>query len=179
MGPSVNIVNVVNVVQRTRLELQTGAPNAWVHDNLTAGQATRTDCQERKGAQSNSPIRTNDNYGRSSRWAVVRRNYGCLNAGAGVVPTIVPMRRFAAWIRGERLVPNGEKVNPISWRFELKSQRLGRLQRRFRSHPKTIGPLILLAEMHPGRTILEDIVKPRNMSVNALAKEFHISAPRA
>ena len=89
------------------------------------------------------------------------------------------MRRFAAWIRGERLVPNGEKVNPIStWRFELKSQRLGRLQRRFRSHRKTIGPLILLAEMHPGRTILEDIVTPGDMSVNALAKEFHISATR-
>jgi len=36
----------------------------------------------------------------------------------------------------------------------------------------------LLAEMHPGRTILEDIVKPRNVSVNALAKEFHVSATR-
>ena len=33
-----------------------------------------------------------------------------------------------------------------------------------------------LAEMHPGRPILEDIVKPRDMSVNALAKELHIPA---
>ena len=103
MGPSVNIVNVVNIVQRTRLELQTGAPNAWVHDSLTAGQATRTDCQERKGAQSNSPIRT-----KRQLWKVFAlggggtklRLLGYLDAGAGVVPTIVPMRRFAAWIRG-------------------------------------------------------------------------------
>lgn len=28
----------------------------------------------------------------------------------------------------------------------------------------------LLAETHPGRTILEDVVKPLGMSVNALAK---------
>jgi addiction module HigA family antidote len=32
----------------------------------------------------------------------------------------------------------------------------------------------LLAEMHPGRTILEDVVKPLGTSVNALAKELHI-----
>jgi antitoxin HigA-1 len=36
----------------------------------------------------------------------------------------------------------------------------------------------LLAEMHPGRTILEDVVKPLGMSVNALAKELHIPATR-
>jgi len=36
----------------------------------------------------------------------------------------------------------------------------------------------LLAEMHPGRTILEDVVKPLGMSVNALAKELHIPASR-
>jgi plasmid maintenance system antidote protein VapI len=32
----------------------------------------------------------------------------------------------------------------------------------------------LLAEIHPGRTILEDVVKPLGMSVNALAKELHV-----
>jgi plasmid maintenance system antidote protein VapI len=36
----------------------------------------------------------------------------------------------------------------------------------------------LLAEMHPGRTILEDIVKTLGMSVNALAKELHVPATR-
>ena len=36
----------------------------------------------------------------------------------------------------------------------------------------------LLAEMHPGRTILEDVVKPLGMSVNALAKELHVPATR-
>ena len=36
----------------------------------------------------------------------------------------------------------------------------------------------LLAETHPGRTILEDVVKPLGMSVNALAKELHIPATR-
>jgi hypothetical protein len=30
----------------------------------------------------------------------------------------------------------------------------------------------LLAGMYPGRTILEDVVKPLRMSVNALAKEL-------
>ena len=36
----------------------------------------------------------------------------------------------------------------------------------------------LLAEMHPGRTILEDVVKPLRMSVNALAKDLHVPATR-
>jgi len=36
----------------------------------------------------------------------------------------------------------------------------------------------LLAETHPGRTILEDVVKPLGMSVNALAKGLHIPATR-
>ncbi|MGB9242685.1 MAG: HigA family addiction module antitoxin [Candidatus Acidiferrales bacterium] len=36
----------------------------------------------------------------------------------------------------------------------------------------------LLAETHPGRTILEDVVKPLGMSVNALAKELRIPATR-
>ena len=36
----------------------------------------------------------------------------------------------------------------------------------------------LLAELHPGRTILEDILKPWGMSVNALAKELHVPATR-
>jgi plasmid maintenance system antidote protein VapI len=36
----------------------------------------------------------------------------------------------------------------------------------------------LLAETHPGRTILEDVVKPLGLSVNALAKELHILATR-
>jgi addiction module HigA family antidote len=33
----------------------------------------------------------------------------------------------------------------------------------------------LLAEMHPGRTILEDVVKSFGMSVNALAKELPVT----
>jgi addiction module HigA family antidote len=36
----------------------------------------------------------------------------------------------------------------------------------------------LLEEMHPGRTILEDVVKPLGMSVNALAKALHVPATR-
>jgi addiction module HigA family antidote len=36
----------------------------------------------------------------------------------------------------------------------------------------------LLAETHTGRMILEDVVKPLGMSVNALAKELHIPATR-
>ena len=36
----------------------------------------------------------------------------------------------------------------------------------------------LLAEMHPGRTVLEDVVKPPGMSVNALAKKLHVPATR-
>jgi antitoxin HigA-1 len=36
----------------------------------------------------------------------------------------------------------------------------------------------LFEEMHPGRTILEDVVKPLGMSINALAKELHIPATR-
>jgi addiction module HigA family antidote len=36
----------------------------------------------------------------------------------------------------------------------------------------------LFEEMHPGRTILEDVVKPLGMSINALAKELHIPVTR-
>jgi len=36
----------------------------------------------------------------------------------------------------------------------------------------------LFEEMHPGRTILEDVVKPLGMSINALAKELHIPTTR-
>lgn len=36
----------------------------------------------------------------------------------------------------------------------------------------------LLVEMHPGRTIVEDMLKPLDMSVNALAKELHVPATR-
>ena len=36
----------------------------------------------------------------------------------------------------------------------------------------------LLAELHPGRTILEDVLKPLGMSANALAKELHVPATR-
>ncbi len=36
----------------------------------------------------------------------------------------------------------------------------------------------LLEELHPGRTILEDVVKPLGMSVNALAKELRVPATR-
>ena len=36
----------------------------------------------------------------------------------------------------------------------------------------------LLAELHPGRTILEDVLKPLGMSINALAKELHVPATR-
>jgi len=36
----------------------------------------------------------------------------------------------------------------------------------------------LFEDMHPGRTILEDVVKPLAMSINALAKELHIPATR-
>lgn len=36
----------------------------------------------------------------------------------------------------------------------------------------------LLAEMHPGRTISEDVLKPLGMSVNALARQLHIPATR-
>jgi len=36
----------------------------------------------------------------------------------------------------------------------------------------------LLEELHPGRTILEDVLKPLGMSVNALAKELHVPATR-
>ena len=36
----------------------------------------------------------------------------------------------------------------------------------------------LFEEMHPRRTILEDVVKPLGMSINALAKELHIPATR-
>jgi len=36
----------------------------------------------------------------------------------------------------------------------------------------------LLSEMHPGRTIVEDVLRPLGMSVNALAKELHIPTTR-
>ena len=36
----------------------------------------------------------------------------------------------------------------------------------------------LLAEMHPGRTIVEDVLKPLGMSVNALARELHVPTMR-
>jgi len=36
----------------------------------------------------------------------------------------------------------------------------------------------LLAEMHPGRTILEDVLMPLGMSVNALAEELHVPTTR-
>jgi antitoxin HigA-1 len=36
----------------------------------------------------------------------------------------------------------------------------------------------LLAEMHPGRTIAEDVLKPLCMSVNALARELHVPTTR-
>jgi|SRR6516165_4043636 addiction module HigA family antidote len=36
----------------------------------------------------------------------------------------------------------------------------------------------LLAEMHPGRTIVEDALRPLGMSVNALAVELHIPTTR-
>ena len=36
----------------------------------------------------------------------------------------------------------------------------------------------LLAEMHPGRTIVEDVLKPLGMSVNALAKDLHVPTTR-
>ena len=36
----------------------------------------------------------------------------------------------------------------------------------------------LLAEMHPGRTIIEDVLRPLGMSVNAVAKELHIPTTR-
>ena len=36
----------------------------------------------------------------------------------------------------------------------------------------------LLAEMHPGRTVLEEVLKPLGMSVNALAKELRIPTTR-
>ena len=36
----------------------------------------------------------------------------------------------------------------------------------------------LLAELHPGKTILEDVLKPLGMSVNALARELHVPLTR-
>src|SRR5208282_5920201 len=36
----------------------------------------------------------------------------------------------------------------------------------------------LFEELHPGRTILEDVLKPLGMGINALAKELHIPATR-
>src|ERR1022692_4600228 len=36
----------------------------------------------------------------------------------------------------------------------------------------------LIEEMHPGRTILEDVVTPLGLSVNALAKRLHVPTSR-
>lgn len=36
----------------------------------------------------------------------------------------------------------------------------------------------LIEELHPGRTILEEVLKPLGLSVNALAKELHIPTTR-
>jgi antitoxin HigA-1 len=36
----------------------------------------------------------------------------------------------------------------------------------------------LLGELHPGRTLREDVLQPLGMSVNALAKELHIPTTR-
>jgi addiction module HigA family antidote len=36
----------------------------------------------------------------------------------------------------------------------------------------------LLAEMHPGKTIFEDVLKPLGMSVNALAKALRVPTTR-
>ncbi len=36
----------------------------------------------------------------------------------------------------------------------------------------------LLTELHPGRTIAEEILQPLGMSVNALAKELHVPVSR-
>lgn len=36
----------------------------------------------------------------------------------------------------------------------------------------------LLAELHPGRTLRDDVLQPLNMSVNALAKDLHVPATR-
>ena len=36
----------------------------------------------------------------------------------------------------------------------------------------------LLSELHPGRTIREDVLNPLGLSVNALAKELHIPTTR-
>jgi len=36
----------------------------------------------------------------------------------------------------------------------------------------------LIAELHPGRTILEDVLKPLGMSVNALARALHVPTTR-
>jgi addiction module HigA family antidote len=36
----------------------------------------------------------------------------------------------------------------------------------------------LIQEMHPGRTIMEDVLKPLGISVNALAKDLHIPTSR-
>ena len=36
----------------------------------------------------------------------------------------------------------------------------------------------VIAEMHPGRTILEDVLKPLDMSVNALSKELRVPTTR-
>ncbi len=36
----------------------------------------------------------------------------------------------------------------------------------------------LIEEMHPGRTILEDVVEPLGLSVNSLAKRLHVPASR-
>jgi len=36
----------------------------------------------------------------------------------------------------------------------------------------------LIQELHPGRTILEDVVEPLGLSVNSLAKRLHVPTSR-
>jgi addiction module HigA family antidote len=42
----------------------------------------------------------------------------------------------------------------------------------------TMAVTQLIAGMHPGRTIAEDVLKPLGMSVNALCKELRVPATR-
>jgi addiction module HigA family antidote len=36
----------------------------------------------------------------------------------------------------------------------------------------------LIEELHPGRTILEDVVKPLGLTVNSLAQQLHVPSSR-
>jgi hypothetical protein len=51
MRPTVNIVNVVNVVQRSQLELQTYAPKNCVHDNPNRGPGDSNELLTAEGTQ--------------------------------------------------------------------------------------------------------------------------------